>query len=132
MLNIPDEQIFTLYEYENLKEELTLKDLLFNIIYDIKQHLGVVIKFDKLKEIMNIDVLNKYIEYLKDSLDPHNTNIIDVLNNTKDLFNMYKNKYINNIPNQMVNGHFHSTLLDEFISSLLEVEYIKNEYYSFN
>lgn len=132
MLNIPEEQIYTLYDHENLKEELTFKDVLFNIVYDIKQYLGISISFNKLKEIINLDSLDKYIIYLKDSLNPYTNNLEVILNNTKELYKCYKNKYVNNIPNQITTGHFHSKLLDDFVSSLLEIEYISIEYHSFN
>lgn len=126
MLIIPEEQIFTLYEYENLKEELTYKDILCNIIYDIKHFLGINILFDKIKEVINQDIFNKYLDYLKYFLDPYINNF-NIILDTKEIYNRYKTKYSNNIPNRLCVEE-HSKLLDEFLSNLLEIDFIKNEY----
>lgn len=126
MLNIPEEQIFTLYEYENLKEELTFKDILFNIVYDIKQYLGINISIDKIKEIINLDMFDKYLDYLSSFLNPFINKCVNILD-TVEIYNIFSSKYVNNIPNQ-INNEEHSTLLDVFIISLLENEYINDEY----
>ena len=129
MLNIPEEQIFTLYEYENLKEELTFKDVVFNIVYDIKQYLGISIDINKIKEIINLDILDKYLDYLSNFLNPIINKCIDILD-TIEIYNKFSFKYINNIPNQF-NNEEHSKLLDVFLNTLLENEYINDEYKSF-
>lgn len=129
MLNIPDEQIYTLYEYEDIKEELTFKDILFNMIYDIKQYLGISVKIDYIRTIVNQDILNKYLDYLKSFLDPYLNNF-DIIKDTRSIYNKYKDKYINNIPNQL-NLEDHTSLLDVFLNDLLNNENIKKEYYSF-
>lgn len=131
MLDIPDEQIFILYEYENLKEELTYKDVLFNMVYDIKQYLGIIIKLDDIKDIINQDILNIYLKHLSKFLDPITNELSDILLNTKELYNKYINRYITNIPNK-VNYEYNMASLDMFLNSLLEIEYFRNEYYSFN
>lgn len=125
MLNISEDEIFTLYEYENLKEEMTYKDILFNIIYDIKHFLGIDILFDKIKEIISQDIFDKYLDYLKCFLDPYINNF-NIILDTKEIYNKYKTKYSSNIPNQLYEEH--SKLLDEFLSILLEIDFVKNEY----
>ena len=131
MLSIPEEQIYVLYEYEDLKEEITFKDILFNIIYDIKHYMGVILDLEKLKSIITLDSLDKYIKYLKDFLDPYNRADI-IIYDTKKLYEKYKNKYVSNIPTQFDSECPHSTLLDDFLNSILENECISAEYYSFS
>ena len=125
MLNIPQDKIFTLYEYVNLKEELSFKDILSSMIYDINHKLGVFISLDKIMIYLNESLLKKYLDYLKVSLDPIYNNIN--VDNTKEIYMSYGGRYTMNIPDEHRDTN-HSDTLDIFLDGLLEIDEIVKEY----
>jgi len=125
MLNIPQDKIFTLYEYVNLKEELSFKDILSSMIYDINHKLGVFISLDKIIIYLNESLLKKYLDYLKVSLDPIYNNIN--VDNTKEIYMSYGGRYTMNIPDEHRDTN-HSDTLDIFLDGLLEIDEIVKEY----
>jgi len=125
MLNIPQDKIFTLYEYVNLKEELSFKDILSSMIYDINHKLGVFISLDKIIIYLNESLLKKYLDYLKVSLDPIYNNIN--VDSTKEIYMSYGGRYTMNIPDEHRDTN-HSDTLDIFLDGLLEIDEIVKEY----
>jgi hypothetical protein len=125
MLNIHQDKIFTLYEYVNLREELSFKDILSNMVYDINHKLGVSISLDKIILYLNESLLKKYLDYLKVSLDPiyNNINVDD----TKEVYMAYGGRYTMNIPDEYRDTS-HSDTLDIFLDSLLEIDEVAKEY----
>ncbi len=125
MLNIPEDKIFTLYEYKDVKEEMTYKDILYYIMYDIEKNLKLNLSIDFISRFITAEILDKYIVYLSKFLDPVENGINIVL--TTNIYLKYASSHSYNIPNNY-DTYESSIILERFIVSFLEIEGVENFY----